>query len=209
MQRQPLFVQGRIDDIPPFAQIVPSRIALFNQRNLLRANPSLQLLFARDCAIRSGKPLEPDQSVAVISIGEPHVFPLFVLEDAFQKIAGHTDIERVAPVGHDVRENRASRSWRKIYRKSLTMASSLHYAGSHRRSRAANSIVILSDRSAARKSKDLRLFFSKYLLKGGCYGFQSGYRSTAGRKMSGLRQRFCKRQSRHWISPSSEKTAEA
>jgi hypothetical protein len=32
------------------------------------------------------------------------VFPLLVLKDALPQIAGHTDIERVAPAGYYVRE---------------------------------------------------------------------------------------------------------
>ena len=104
MQQQPLLVQSRIDPIPTLAQIVPCRIALLNQRNFLRANPSLQLLFPRNRAVRPGKPLEPDQPVAVIGIRESHVFPLLVFEDALPQIAGHTDVKRVASAGHDVRE---------------------------------------------------------------------------------------------------------
>jgi hypothetical protein len=45
---------------------------------------------------------EPDQTVAIVTRGEPTMLLPFVLEDAFQEIARYSDIKRVAAAGHDV-----------------------------------------------------------------------------------------------------------
>ena len=92
----------RLNHIPAIAKIVPSRIALLDQGDLFRTSPSLQLLLPPNRAFRTHEPLKPDQTIAVVLRRESRMHSLLMLEDSLQQIAGHADVERVAPARHDV-----------------------------------------------------------------------------------------------------------
>jgi hypothetical protein len=48
--------------------------------------------------------LELDKSIAVVALGETLMLSPFVLEDAFAEVRGHSDIERMASAGNDIRK---------------------------------------------------------------------------------------------------------
>jgi hypothetical protein len=75
--------------VPVPAQVHPRRIRLLDQRNLLFASPSLQLLFACDGVSDLSMDLEPDEPIAVVALGEAVTLFPFVLEDALLQVSGN------------------------------------------------------------------------------------------------------------------------
>ena len=78
------------------------RVHGFDQGDFLRAEPSLDLLFAGDSVAGVGKLLEVNQSGAMVFCCEAGDEVLFVLKDAAVKAVGHASVESAAFAGHDV-----------------------------------------------------------------------------------------------------------
>lgn len=97
--------------IPRFAQVFPSWIFGFDQRDFPGSRPSFDFLFALDCGADFAESLKPDETVAVVSCCESGVGLLLVLEDASAQVAGDTDVEGSASAGEDVCEVDALVHW--------------------------------------------------------------------------------------------------
>src|SRR6185437_3439817 len=102
VQRPPLV--RRLQVIPLTRQILPRRVHLLDQRNLLRPAPSLQLLLPPNRPLHVLMPFKPNQPVAVVALGEATALPPLVLKHPLQQIARHADVKRVGAARHDVGE---------------------------------------------------------------------------------------------------------
>src|ERR1017187_7002428 len=82
----------------------PDHVHSLNQRDLLCSSPALQFLLASDGPRNLLVSFEPHESIAVVLRGEAVVLFPFMLKHTFVKVAGDTDVERVAAARHDVCE---------------------------------------------------------------------------------------------------------
>ena len=96
-------IVSRLKIVPAAAQIVPNRVHGLDQCDLLPPSPALEFFFPRDRLTDVAVALEPDKTVAVVTLGKAVVLSPFVLENAPEKIAGNSDVEGVTAAGHDVR----------------------------------------------------------------------------------------------------------
>ena len=78
------------------------RITEFNQRDFLRAAPTLQLLLAVDCLGNFIERFKIEQPLNVVFFGEAFESMKFVLEDPLAEIVGHADVKRAGQAAHDV-----------------------------------------------------------------------------------------------------------
>jgi len=94
---------GRFHVVPFAAKVGPGRIDGFDERDLFRASPAFEFLFAGNRSLHVLVALEPDEAIAIVARGEPLVLPPFVLEYTFEQIARYSDVNRMAATGHNVR----------------------------------------------------------------------------------------------------------
>ncbi len=87
---------------PLLTQINPSRILPFNQRDLLRPRPSLQLLLPSNRILYKRIPLKPDQPIAIVLLRIPFKYTILVLPDTPFNIARHPNIKIMTPASHNV-----------------------------------------------------------------------------------------------------------
>jgi len=78
------------------------RIPAFDQGNLLRAGPSLELLLATDRPMHVVVGLPTEQADDVVTIRKPDEVVELMLEDALVEIATDTDIQSAGEAAHDV-----------------------------------------------------------------------------------------------------------
>jgi hypothetical protein len=83
-------------------QVSPTWIRRLNQRDFLRAQPALDLLFPRDGAASSAMLFEPDELLNVVPLRESLNLPLLVLPNAADQIAGDTDVQHLGFAGENV-----------------------------------------------------------------------------------------------------------
>ena len=97
-------VIGRLAVVPVTAEVGPSRIDRFDKCDLLRASPAFEFFLACDRSLHILVTLEPNKTIEVVARSEPAMLLPFMLENAFQEIARHSDVERVAAAGYYVCE---------------------------------------------------------------------------------------------------------
>ena len=93
---------GRLTVVPITAEVCPGRVYRFDECNLLRASPAFEFFLSRDRRLHILATLEPNQTIAVVTRGEPVMLPPFVLEDTLHEIARHPGVKRMTAAGHDV-----------------------------------------------------------------------------------------------------------
>src|SRR6185312_10392060 len=74
-------------------QVPPLGIALVDQAHLPAALPSLERLLAQDRRLHRRVKLVPDQGVGAITVSKTFHHVVLVLPDAFDQVAGNTDIQ--------------------------------------------------------------------------------------------------------------------
>jgi len=92
---------------PVLAQVPPLGIPFFDQRELPRSRPALDLLLSRNRDDRTVCLLEEDQPVASVTLREARGQAGLVFEDPPLKVVGDADVERAATAGDDVGPVRA------------------------------------------------------------------------------------------------------
>ena len=93
---------------PLACQIQPVRVEEFDQRNLLRSSPPLELPFAIYCLLNFVERFPIQQPLNSIFVRESFNAVKFVLEEATVEIARHADVERPRQAAHDVHAVRLS-----------------------------------------------------------------------------------------------------
>jgi hypothetical protein len=87
---------------PIFAQVYPSRIHPFDQRQLLGPTPPFQLFFASNGFCYFPVVFKPDQAIAIVALGEPIVFFPFMLEHPLAQVSRDADVDRPAAAGDNI-----------------------------------------------------------------------------------------------------------
>jgi hypothetical protein len=100
---QPRFVE-RLDGLAPFGgEVAPRSGVLEDERDLLHAQPALQLFFPRDCIADVLEALEVDEAVDLVTGGEGGwIGGGFVGGDACSEVVGYSDVEATGSAGEDV-----------------------------------------------------------------------------------------------------------
>jgi hypothetical protein len=88
--------------VPFPRQIQPMRIQRFDQDNLLRSPPALELFLAIDCLLNFVERLRLQQTFNLIFVGESFNTVEFVFKDRFAQLTCHANIERSREATHDV-----------------------------------------------------------------------------------------------------------
>ena len=101
---------------PVLRQISPMRIHRFDQRNLLRPSPALQLLLTVDRPHDFVEAFPVDKSIYFVSCGEPLDLSFFVLHHTHIEVIRHSDAQGAGSARHNIdtifmpsRENSLSR----------------------------------------------------------------------------------------------------
>src|SRR5436190_51549 len=81
---------------PISGQVEPTRVLFLDKRDLFRAKPAFESLFAGDRGIHITKVLEPYQAIELVALRESRQFAVFMLSDSALKIVGHADVESAA-----------------------------------------------------------------------------------------------------------------
>jgi hypothetical protein len=89
---------------PSSAQIVPMRIVLFDQRDLLAPNPALELLFTCNRSTHVSGRFEMHQPRYVVPARETADQVVFMLVNASHEVTRHTDVQRFRYARQDVDE---------------------------------------------------------------------------------------------------------
>ena len=88
--------------VPAFAHVLPFGIHGNDERHLLQPAKALDLLFAGDCRVNLAEALKIDQPVNLVLARESTSDSVLMLKDAILELAGHTGVECLRPVRHDV-----------------------------------------------------------------------------------------------------------
>jgi hypothetical protein len=83
---------------PTSRQILPSRIFPLNQKDFLLSSPSLNLFLPRDRLRRSGKSLEPNQTIAAVLTRKPLKPSTAMLNHPLIQVARKTHIQNAAAI---------------------------------------------------------------------------------------------------------------
>jgi hypothetical protein len=93
-------------------QILPFRVAAFDQVELPRTPPALDALFMRDGVADGGHVFGPHQPIQPIALTEIRPGAGSVLMDAGSKVGGHTNTECTAvAAGHHIHPTTALLHW--------------------------------------------------------------------------------------------------
>lgn len=84
------------------AEVAPSGIGAFDQKDFLFAAPAFELLFTGNGFADVGEGLEVDELGGVVFGAEAGEEFLFVLHDAGFKLAGDAGVEDAGGAGHDI-----------------------------------------------------------------------------------------------------------
>src|SRR5579884_101606 len=87
---------------PALAQVVPAWIHRFDQRDLLLASESFQLLLTSDRRLDVVIAFVINQTMASVLLREAFEGAGFVLANARLQVAGYSDVEHAGKARHDV-----------------------------------------------------------------------------------------------------------
>jgi hypothetical protein len=84
------------------AEVAPSGIGAFDQKDFFLAAPAFELLFAGEGVANVGKGLEVDEFGRIVLRAEAGEAFLFVLRDSGFEVAGDAGVEDAGSAGHDI-----------------------------------------------------------------------------------------------------------
>ena len=87
---------------PVFCQVLPAWIHPLNERDLLLATPSFNLLFTRDSFEHIVKNFVVNQSDTLVGFREPFYLECFVLKHPCVQMTCNAGVQRASEAGHDV-----------------------------------------------------------------------------------------------------------
>ena len=97
------------------AEVAPSGIGAFDQKDFFLAAPAFELLFAGEGVANVGKGLEVDEFGRIVLRAEAGEELLFVLRDAGFEVAGDAGVEDTGGAGHDIDVVNHGRVWLRLY----------------------------------------------------------------------------------------------